>query len=610
MKFLCDNCKAKYQIADDKVAGKTVRMKCRKCGHLIEIRASAALAEATAFRSLPAEELSRIVDPSTAAAAAASASASAPAPAAPAPAPRPAAGVAGPTRAAPAPAAGAPRRTTTTSPATAAAPAPRTGAPVRSIGAGASAGATKGATALARAPEPAPEPEAAPATGGLASAFSQSVGTGVTPDDPSAGSSFDMGATTAEEWYSGINGVPVGPMRLSELRSKIAAGLITDESLVWREGFEEWVALRTVPALVDLARSSAPNEKLSATPSGRRPSVRTSASNVVSLRPEAAEAPKHAPSSPEEHDDATSVFSGAMLGGAFGGSSESAPVAAGTPATTSAPATDTAASASLSAMADPFAAPVPVLGAAVSTDVAPVAATPLPAPVVAAEPAPARQAARIPAMAWVVVALALAVGVVGGTMLVPKPPADVTVQTVVVEKVVAAPTTATPDVTAKVGDTDPATDPSSATKRPVSVGAGQRPATTPTNTVAVVTPPPNSLPPLPGQNSPSPLPTSATPPTSTETIPAGKLQEIVSGQRNSLRRVCWDPYVSSGAATGSVKANVSLTIVNGQVTNVSVSGADARMSGCVQNRVRGWQFPTGFAPTNTSFVLAFVAQAQ
>ncbi len=39
MKFLCDNCKAKYQIADEKVAGKTVRMKCRKCGHQIEVRA-------------------------------------------------------------------------------------------------------------------------------------------------------------------------------------------------------------------------------------------------------------------------------------------------------------------------------------------------------------------------------------------------------------------------------------------------------------------------------------------------------------------------------------------------------------------------------------------
>ena len=38
MKFLCDNCKAKYQISDDKVAGKTVRMKCRKCGHQIEVK--------------------------------------------------------------------------------------------------------------------------------------------------------------------------------------------------------------------------------------------------------------------------------------------------------------------------------------------------------------------------------------------------------------------------------------------------------------------------------------------------------------------------------------------------------------------------------------------
>src|SRR5262249_10963871 len=40
MKFLCDNCKAKYQIGDEKVAGKTVRMKCRRCGYLIQVSAS------------------------------------------------------------------------------------------------------------------------------------------------------------------------------------------------------------------------------------------------------------------------------------------------------------------------------------------------------------------------------------------------------------------------------------------------------------------------------------------------------------------------------------------------------------------------------------------
>ena len=39
MKFVCESCQAKYQIGDEKVAGKTVRMKCRRCGHEIRVRA-------------------------------------------------------------------------------------------------------------------------------------------------------------------------------------------------------------------------------------------------------------------------------------------------------------------------------------------------------------------------------------------------------------------------------------------------------------------------------------------------------------------------------------------------------------------------------------------
>lgn len=38
MKFLCSNCKAKYQIPDDKVAGRTLRMTCRRCKEEIVIR--------------------------------------------------------------------------------------------------------------------------------------------------------------------------------------------------------------------------------------------------------------------------------------------------------------------------------------------------------------------------------------------------------------------------------------------------------------------------------------------------------------------------------------------------------------------------------------------
>src|SRR6266404_3722833 len=54
MKFLCPSCKAKYQIADDKVAGRTVRMKCRKCGNMIEVEAS--VTETSVASKMPTED--------------------------------------------------------------------------------------------------------------------------------------------------------------------------------------------------------------------------------------------------------------------------------------------------------------------------------------------------------------------------------------------------------------------------------------------------------------------------------------------------------------------------------------------------------------------------
>jgi predicted Zn finger-like uncharacterized protein len=42
MKFLCGNCKAKYQIADEKISGRTLKMKCRRCAHDIIIKGDAA----------------------------------------------------------------------------------------------------------------------------------------------------------------------------------------------------------------------------------------------------------------------------------------------------------------------------------------------------------------------------------------------------------------------------------------------------------------------------------------------------------------------------------------------------------------------------------------
>jgi predicted Zn finger-like uncharacterized protein len=38
MQFSCDNCHAKYQIADEKASGRTLKMTCRHCSHVIFIR--------------------------------------------------------------------------------------------------------------------------------------------------------------------------------------------------------------------------------------------------------------------------------------------------------------------------------------------------------------------------------------------------------------------------------------------------------------------------------------------------------------------------------------------------------------------------------------------
>ena len=170
MKFLCEQCKAKYQIADEKVAGRTVRMKCRKCGHLIEVRAE--VTESSVARQ-----------------------------------------------------------------------APRPDEPRSSGGLATSLSAARPARSSV-------------APGALAGAFNRRI---QNDDDDEktmmamapAAPSFE--ASVTEEWYAAINGLPVGPMRLAELRTKAAAGAITEDTLVWH------CLLYTSPSPRDRTRSRMPS---------------------------------------------------------------------------------------------------------------------------------------------------------------------------------------------------------------------------------------------------------------------------------------------------------------------------------------------------------------
>jgi predicted Zn finger-like uncharacterized protein len=38
MKFYCDQCQTKYAIGDDKVQGKILKVRCKKCGYVITVK--------------------------------------------------------------------------------------------------------------------------------------------------------------------------------------------------------------------------------------------------------------------------------------------------------------------------------------------------------------------------------------------------------------------------------------------------------------------------------------------------------------------------------------------------------------------------------------------
>ncbi|MDF3071897.1 MAG: Signal recognition particle receptor protein FtsY [Polyangiaceae bacterium] len=101
--------------------------------------------------------------------------------------------------------------------------------------------------------------------GALAGAFSLAFGGGGTAAAPAPESELPL-SMPGDEWFVGINGVPVGPIRLSELRSKAASGAVTKESLVWRDGFEDWRPLKTYPELLAIVEEGVSSARASLTP--------------------------------------------------------------------------------------------------------------------------------------------------------------------------------------------------------------------------------------------------------------------------------------------------------------------------------------------------------
>ena len=619
MKFLCSSCKAKYQISDEKVAGRSVRMKCRKCGYVIQVSSVPGMGDALAGSEPPAA-MDALSDVSAAAhpedllpveigpaappsglgaprpappAKSAAAAASTPMPPSARTAPKSAAAAASAPAASPPtapqrpdvkkspvavarpPTAKAPLATAPTAPTAPKAPPPKS-SPQKP--APAKIGATLGAASEVRTlkggvgtplPAVAPKPTAIvekPAVpvqsafveveeeertriadlGALAGAFSLAVG------GPREGDSHDSLSMPADEWFVGINGVPVGPIRLSELRSKAASGSVNRESLVWRDGFEDWRPLGTFPELSAIVDESLSSARASLTPF--TPSVAT----ILSPLPGTASSlAVPAASSPE-----VEAYSGSGNG---------------------------------------------VTGAAVVTDELEVAA------------GVPKRGATSPA-AWIAVGIALMFGLTIGFVLFNK--GSKTVEVVkYVDRVVptgaASGAVAAPEASAVVneGVNSPADAKNPVKRVAAPTKSAGSPSTEPDKGGGI-----SDLKRLqnPGSQGPGHGPDSSGPSGSVSgsgRLDSGQIQSTVSRYTGSVKRACWQPALDTRDKDAPTTARVLVEITvqpSGSVSNAAVNAGDPKgyrgLSQCISSRVRGWQFPPSGESTTVNVPFVFAAQ--
>ncbi|NOQ84957.1 MAG: AgmX/PglI C-terminal domain-containing protein [Myxococcales bacterium] len=239
MRFECDSCHAKYKISDEKVRGRVVRFPCRKCNHKILIDGRKGDPDVTvpAGAAYGFDDVTRKSEPVSAF------------------------GHEAPT-----------------------ARARRQSSPIRRRN---SSMPPRPASSASRSLSSAPAAASAALPGhhpGLAFPV---------PVAPTAG--------TAEvpEWHVSINDVPVGPIRLEEMAHKIDASAVSEYTLVWREGFDEWRPLATVPELMALLherRHSGPPSRSSF--SSMPPFVDSRTSTTESEMPAVVSSPPSPPSPP------------------------------------------------------------------------------------------------------------------------------------------------------------------------------------------------------------------------------------------------------------------------------------------------------------------------
>ena len=211
MKFVCDRCKTRYSIGDDRVRGKILKIRCKSCSNVITVREG--MPSPDGAEADPAVDPAELGDAGRAGAGRADAGRTGPAGLGGA-VERPAAGAAGQRRA---------HKTTTAAPAV-------------------------------QSESLAPPMATAPARGALGAAFASAM----TKPVPAL----------EDEWYVSLDGDQVGPLALAEAQRWITERPADAELFCWREGFDDWLPVDKISHFRGLRKPAATPPPAPRTPAG------------------------------------------------------------------------------------------------------------------------------------------------------------------------------------------------------------------------------------------------------------------------------------------------------------------------------------------------------
>ena len=99
-----------------------------------------------------------------------------------------------------------------------------------------------------------------------------------------------------------------------------------------------------------------------------------------------------------------------------------------------------------------------------------------------------------------------------------------------------------------------------------------------------------------------------------ESLDASAIQRTVGRYKTGVKRSCWEPAISSRTPNSPNSARVQVTVnisADGSVSSVSTTGDPSGYRGlarCIEARVRGWRFPRSSGSTTTQIPFVFASQ--